>query len=346
VIAGEGRLPAPIRATLRHLPVGLALSLTSAAFVALLALNASAASRVARDATGPPDATRLHARERFDLETRDRLRGALPGILVGGARSLSVGELAPPLVPAEELEVLAADEEWLEIADYAIEEGRGVTPADAASAARVCLVSTELARGLASRGTPIGRNLRLDATWLTVVGRLADSDEPGRPDLVVPLETALRRMVTEEDRGFTSLLVDIPGSDEPGQLLLGRVRDRLAPTSELVKGDLAGRDVAWESLARGLTVVLALLAGCASLWAIWISIGLARGRSPFVAVARGAALAPLLATPGLLLLARLWWDFAEDAFLEPRIGVVRWSLGLLLAALLGAIGGALGARRP
>jgi hypothetical protein len=332
------------RAALRSLASIAGLSLVAGASVALMSLSTGMTQHPAFAGAGPEHATQLRASRGFDLDTRARLRHALPGVSVGGAQALAVRELAPPLVPIEELRVLAADSEWLGIMGYQLEHGRSFSDEEAERAARVCLVSPKLARGLAGAGSPVGRSVRLDDVWLTVVGGLRDREGQEPPHLVVPLETGLRRMVPESPGGPSTLLVDIPADDGAGQALLQRVHARLVPTSGLAAGDKLGRDGASTVLTRALAWCLALLLVCASTLTVWIVGGLPLGRSRGPAALRGATGAVLLALPGLLWVAWRWPVFAAAAGLEPSMGLAAWLVGLGSPALLGLLGGAWGLR--
>ncbi len=77
------------------------------------------------------------------LEPRDLtlLAAALPDVSVGGALELEVLELAPPLLPVDQLSVMAVDAAWLELSGLGLATGRVFSPRDAATASSVCTPS-------------------------------------------------------------------------------------------------------------------------------------------------------------------------------------------------------------
>ena len=163
------------------------------------------------------------------LEPRDLalLSAALPDVAVGGALELEVVELAPPLLPVDQLSVLAVDTAWLELSGFELAAGRGFSERDAATASSVCVVSPRIVAALGTGITPLGRHLRVDATWLTVVGLLTDAPaDAGLPDIAVPLEAGALRMEPASASALDEILLGVSSDDPAVRTLVERVLER------------------------------------------------------------------------------------------------------------------------
>ncbi len=267
----------------------------------------------------------------LDRETLERVRKAT-GLHLGASRRLEVAELAPPVLPVEELNIRAAEPEWLQLAGLLPERGRGLLPLDEGSAAPVCLVSPRLARALPVDGDALGQRLRLDGTWLTVVG-LLPAVEGALPDLVVPWRTGTQRLA----RGApapTELLVRADARGR-GEALLGALAR--SPAGEagwsLAQTGSAGQPAGLE-LTLGVLLALLLLAASAC-GGLALADLIPRPVTPARRL-QAAALALALSVPGLVLGA------PAAAWLAARLGItlaipaVAWGLALLPGPLLSA----------
>jgi len=197
------------------------------------------------------------------LEPRDLtlLSAALPDVAVGGALELEVLELAPPLLPMDQLSVLAVDPTWLELSGLELAAGRGFSERDAATASSVCLVSPRIAAALGTGNAALGRHLRVDATWLTVVGLLADAPaDAGLPDIAVPLETGASRMEPAGTRALDEILLGVASDDTVSRNLVARVLERAhrGRAGWSLDGAVA-RDPSAEPLRRALQRALGML---------------------------------------------------------------------------------------
>lgn len=189
------------------------------------------------------------------------LRGALPELELGGAVGFEVSDLAPPLYPVDELVVVAADPAWLALAGLELSGGRSFSELDALTAAPVCLLSSRMAAALGAGASPVGRHLRADAVWLTVVGQLADAEGGvGVPDITVPLQTGLLRMAPPGETALDQVLVGAPSTDLTTAALVERVLVQAhgGQVGWSIEGGRTG-DALLSSLRRTLLVALGLL---------------------------------------------------------------------------------------
>jgi hypothetical protein len=305
----------------------------------------------------PPDAAlRLVARPAGDdglpgLTARDSalLHAALPGVTVGAAIGLSVAEIAPPLLPVEALEIVAAEPGWLTLQGFSLDRGRAFTVQESAGGAPVCLVSPRLAQGLSGEASPVGRHLRLDGSWLTVIGQLGAAPSGlGPPDLLLPLEAGLRRVVDAEHRGVDELLVQRatgPGLEALVQRVLAREHP-LAPGWELIGGG-GGRATGSGSLG-----VLAGLLGCLCVAGLAV---FAQALPPSGSTAppggvptrwRPLVLGLLMASPGLVAAWLALGPLADLAGGPAVPSAWPWVLGPLPVVVVGALVGLVSLRDP
>ncbi len=204
----------------------------------------------------------------------DRLRAAMPDVAVGGVLALEPLELAPPLLPVDELVVVAADSTWLGLAGLRVATGRAFSELDAASP--VCLVSQRLARAMGAGVDPIGRHLRVDGSWLTVVGLLdAERDSAPALDIAVPLEAGLLRLAPASRTALDEILVGAREDDDLSLELVQRVLERahqggagwsIEGGSELDAATGAQRNTL--ALALGLLILASLAVAGLSLQAL------------------------------------------------------------------------------
>jgi putative ABC transport system permease protein len=101
-------------------------------------------------------------------------------------------------------DVLAVSPSYFELSDLALARGRSLHELDDRRFAQVCVIGSRTARDLFGRRDPIGERLKINQTWFTVVGVLADravsrSDFEGielagvHSQVYVPIRTALKR---------------------------------------------------------------------------------------------------------------------------------------------------------
>jgi hypothetical protein len=346
-----GLASALIRTPLRSALLLLGVSLACAAACLLAGLLLAPSAHRLRP---PSEALRVVARPAAPggqpgLTAHDgaRLRVALPGSMVGSARSIRVAELAPPLVPVDALTVLAAEPDWLSLQGISTATGRGFNPQDAAAASPVCLVSPRIAHALSGEASPVGRHLRADGTWLTVVGVLSAEDASLQlPDLVLPLEAGLERMVLADSPGVDEVLVE-RGAGHGLEVLVGRVLE--GEHAGAVSWDLEGVRDDTEARPSPLAALAGLLA-CLCLAGLLVAAQalepiLRRAALPHRGVPwRLGLLCLLLSSPGLVVAKLVVAHMAELAGLAGGLPSVAWALGVLPPALLGAVMGLLSPR--
>jgi len=170
------------------------------------------------------------------------LAARLPGLSVGGAREVSVAGTVPRLPSDLDLRVLAGDPTWAELASLRVARGRALDAGDERAAAAVCLLSPRVARWL----EPGNVRIKLDESWWTVVGVLAEpEEEESAVDVLVPLRAGMLRLLPEEQASLDELRVVEP---EDAGALAARVSRAL--------NDLHGGRGAWrvegEEVAHGV----------------------------------------------------------------------------------------------
>lgn len=341
---------APLRSVL--LVVGACLACASVALLAALVL-APPAHRVL---SAGPSALRVVAHPAAvgaqpGLTARDaaRLRAALPGAEVGAARALAVVELAPPLLPIDALSVIAAEPAWLSLQGIATTTGRELSSQDAATAAQVCLVSPRIARALAGDASPVGHHLRVDGAWLTVVGVLGTATAGLQlPDLVLPLEAGLERMVLAERPGVDELLVERTAGAGL-ESLVARVLE--GEHDGMVGWDLEGHGGDSDARPSALAALLGLLAALALAGLAVAGQALERLLEPTAlprsrAAWQAAVLCLAASSPGLVVAWLLAARFTGLVDLSGALPPAALGLGLLPPVLLGLLMGLLRPRAP
>ena len=279
----------------------------------------------------------------------DRLRAAIPDVPVGGAQWVEVRELAPPVLPVSELVVVGAEPAWPALAGFELSDGRGLSAEDARAASPVCLVSQRLAHALDASASPAGLHLRVDQTWLTVVGVLAATDpaQPA-PDLVLPLRASTRRLGAEAAAGVDELRVGLPADDPLGRRLVRRVLSGDASSASDPSGGDVDPDAAPLRALRGaLGLALAALVAAGLLLQ---GLGLPAVLGPSArrglrGAASGGLCSLLLASPGMLAGLPLVGVLVEGAALAP-VGCCGPGLALILPVVLGAVVGGISPRAP
>ena len=126
----------------------------------------------------------------------------------------------------------------LRVLDQRVAEGRMLDREDLDRAARVCVLGANIHRALFPFGGALGRTVKVDDQWLTVVGvlghRLPSGAEGGverDPDdeVLLPVSTLLQRLLHEAEGSELSRLtvrVDDPAHVAEAAALLERILDR------------------------------------------------------------------------------------------------------------------------
>ena len=110
-------------------------------------------------------------------------------------------------------------------------EGRFLTEEDERSFAQVAVIGADVRRDLFGAAAALGRDLKVNDTWLTVVGVLAPSFEGGEAasgagaaarDVYVPVTTVLRKFDRDpQDSPLTELIVRLQPSASPRRAAAG-----------------------------------------------------------------------------------------------------------------------------
>ncbi len=157
----------------------------------------------------PADPAEGRPTERQGLTLRDvrALREALPRAeAVGGMREVAIREIMPRVEEPGALLVVGAEPAWISVTRIVLVEGRFPDERDEARAAAVCALGEGLRRRFFGNGPAVGERIRLEQSWVTVVGVIgvpggrpgsARAHDPSArvPDVLVPLTTALSRLV-------------------------------------------------------------------------------------------------------------------------------------------------------
>ena len=147
--------------------------------------------------------------------------------------------------------VIGADDGYDQVTNFRPAEGRFVSPLDVREAKRVCVIGSEIRRELFGYSDPVGRRLKIDDTWFTVVGVMENkSVKEGKTstirlrdinkDLYIPITTALKRF-TDSDHPNSIDEIAVQVADEaqvvPTSEVLGRLLRRThrgAPDFEII----------------------------------------------------------------------------------------------------------------
>jgi putative ABC transport system permease protein len=304
-----------------------------------------------RDMKADPAAEKEMRRVSVGLSMRDAavLARELPGAIhVGGARKIDPPEIVPKPRDVSKLLILGADPAWLAGTSLLLVQGRPLTLADEAALAPVCLLGPVARRQLFGADPALGRKIRLDQTWLTVVGLLEESGGTGKlagadaesraGAILLPLATMLGRLAPEDDHPeLTEIQVAVadPSQVEPHAELTRRILDRLhrkQPDTELmVPLRLLEQSRAQQRLfnvVMGLIAGISLLVGGIGIMNIMLASVLERTREIGVRLAVGARPRDIAAL-----------FLVESSLISLLGGLFGVIAGLLLSWLVGAATG-------
>jgi putative ABC transport system permease protein len=136
--------------------------------------------------------------------------------------------------------VTGTTDQYFEVSNLRIDEGRGFAKAEVRTGASVCIIGETVREKLFGRQNPIGSNIRLNKLSCEVIGLLeikgqssmgTDQDDT----VIVPLRTFQRRIAGNEDVSLIRLSVKDGVSTDKVKMEVGRlmrVRRHLAPTED------------------------------------------------------------------------------------------------------------------
>lgn len=259
------------------------------------------------------EARRDILRRTTGLSERDvrALREFLPGaVQIGGMRELEPGSLHPRPEDRKGLRFLGVSPEHLIGSPFRLVAGRPLRSEDEAAGSRVVLLGEGAARRLFGRRPALHQWVRLDDTWLRVVGIVATGsggqtsmegvaiqDRSG--DVMMPLSTARHLGPPAPDEPaldeiqitFTDTAAVVPGVDVLGRYLDRRHREQ--PVYELVVPlDLLAQNEAQQrifNLVMGLIAGISLLVGGIGIMNIMLASVMERTREIAVRLAVGAS---------------------------------------------------------
>jgi putative ABC transport system permease protein len=100
-----------------------------------------------------------------------------------------------------------------QVATIQIAEGRFLDSRDEADHAQVCVIGQDIRRNLFGYGAALGRQLKVNDVWLSVVGILGEPSEGTSPDaheIWIPVSTAMRKFDRDPlDAPLDELLVEV-----------------------------------------------------------------------------------------------------------------------------------------
>ena len=154
-----------------------------------------------------PDQEITRVREKslgLNLRDLDSLLAGVPGAdLVVGRKQIYIGRWMPK--PAGEgLKLIGTSAGYADLLDLKIREGRWFTRREEAGAEPVCVLGNTARRALFGFGPVVGKQLKADSTWLTVIGVVESRLIPKSKfqgltlqdvnlDAYLPLNSALKR---------------------------------------------------------------------------------------------------------------------------------------------------------
>jgi putative ABC transport system permease protein len=247
------------------------------------------------------------------LSRRDvnALRAAMPDATsIGGMRVITPRQIVPKPKEKKGLRFVGAEPGYIAGSPVSLLAGRPLRADDEARSARVALVGERAARELFGRVNAVGERVRVDTTWLTVVGvvragsggetKLAGVDIQDRSgDIVMPLSTSLiaqpaASTLPELDEIQVALadVAAIPGQADVAQRLLGRLH-RDQPVFELVVPlSLMEQSEAQQrifNLVMGLIAGISLLVGGIGIMNIMLASVMERTKEIAIRLAVGAS---------------------------------------------------------
>ncbi len=109
--------------------------------------------------------------------------------------------------------VFGVSSRFPQVASIKVAEGRFLDARDEADHAQVCVIGQEIRRNLFGYGPALGKQLKVNDVWLTVVGILGASAEGTAPDALeiwMPVSTAMRKFDRDPlDAPVDELLVEM-----------------------------------------------------------------------------------------------------------------------------------------
>jgi putative ABC transport system permease protein len=293
------------------------------------------------------------ARKSQGLSLRDRsaLEEELPEIEgVGALRVLKVREIVPRPKDLGQVRVVGADPAYLSAVHLARVAGRALTLDDERTRSPVCLLGREARRVLFGDQAVIGRPVRIEGTWLTVVGVFEEAGRGGSTsvkgldlddrsrDVVMPLATLLGRFPHDaKEAELSEVIVAVRSRDEVlgTSALARRIVDRLhrdQPDYQIViplkilEQSRAQQRIF--NLVMGLIAGISLLVGGIGIMNITLASVMERTREIGVRMAVGAAPRDIL----MLFLV-------EASLISGMGGLMGIVAGMLIAWLVGLFTG-------
>jgi putative ABC transport system permease protein len=152
------------------------------------------------------------------------IRAKVPGV----AAAAGVVTGSAPLVAGASnwtTQVNGVNEDYLEVRDWPLTEGRNFTPAELRSGAKVIILGATTARELFGSALPIGEQIRVMNVPFTVIGLLSVKGQSGwgsdqDDTALVPINTARRRLFGAEQTvpdNLRQIMVEVASAQEMGE---------------------------------------------------------------------------------------------------------------------------------
>ncbi len=173
----------------------------------------------------------------------------------------------------DRVDVVGADEFYLPVRGYTLDQGRNLTPEDMLGKAKVCLIGTTAAEKLFGSRDPVGRTLRIGKHAYQVVGTLESkgrspfgTDQDDR--IIMPIGSWFARVSPSFDRRVQIIMASARDSSVIGQAErqvteIMRQRHLLKPGDEddfMVRSQKTFQE-AQEGIQNVLTILLLSVAG-------------------------------------------------------------------------------------
>jgi putative ABC transport system permease protein len=152
------------------------------------------------------------------------IRAKVPGV----AAAAGVVSGSAPLVAGASnwtTQVNGVNEDYLEVRDWPLTEGRNFTEAELRSAAKVVILGATAARELFGSASVLGEQIRINNVPFTVIGLLSVKGQSGwgsdqDDTALVPLSTARRRLFGAEQTipdNLRQIMVEVASAEEMGE---------------------------------------------------------------------------------------------------------------------------------
>jgi len=189
--------------------------------------------------------------------------------------------------------VTGTTDQYFEVSNLKIEDGRSFTPPEIRSGAAVCIIGETVRENLFGRQNPIGGNIRLNKLSCEVIGLLESKGQSSMGSdqddtVIIPLRTFQRRISGNTDVHLIRLSVKDGVSTDKMKKEIGYLMRERRHLSDMEEDDFSVMDMKEiATMLTGTTKVLTGLLGAVAAVSLLVE-GTALGHGEHVSMAQGA----------------------------------------------------------